>query len=222
MISVILPTRKRVEALSRSLNSLKEMAKDKNGYEVILAFDDDDLDSKRQIESAFSDVKSIVFPHVGYKYIHEYYNRLASEAKGEWLFQWNDDVIMQTHGWDEIINSVDKFCCIGSININNAGAVYQVETLFPIVPRSYFTTLGHMSLHRHTDSWIYYIFNSLGLVIPSGIKLLHDRPDLGGGNNDETYKNREYDVNSLVSEEVMKLKNIDLEKIRSYIYENTR
>ena len=222
MISVILPTRKRVEALTRSLNSLKNTAKDADSYEVVIAFDDDDLDSKKDIESAFPNIHTIVFPHVGYKYLHEYYNRLAAESRGDWLFVWNDDAIMETQGWDSLIEESDKNSCIGPTNIDKNGRIYQIEILFPIVPRKYFATLGHLSLNRHTDSWIYYIYHTLDRILRPDIRVRHDRPDLGGGNDDETYKSREYDVGSLFTEEMMKLQNTDLEKIRKELNGNPR
>jgi len=222
MISVILPSRKRADALKKSIHSLIDTATEKGSFEILVIFDDDDLPSKKEIEDTFPQVRTFVFPRIGYKYLHEYYNRIAAEARGEWLFQWNDDCIMLTRGWDRTILDVDKFCCIGSNNVSPKGDLYQMEILFPIVPKKYFEILGHLSLNRHTDSWIYFIFNDLGLVIPSNIRIMHDRPDLGGGNDDEVYRSREYDVESLQTEETMRYKHADLNRIKEYLNGNTR
>ena len=80
-------------------------AKDPTRIEIVFGIDEDDVDSARFVNSVFKHVrkKIISFKPIGYVNLHKYINTLAAAGQGKWLFIWNDDALMRTENWDEII-----------------------------------------------------------------------------------------------------------------------
>jgi hypothetical protein len=105
--SFLLPTRERVDLCKESLCSLLDRCRSKTSFEVLFAFDDDD-DASQKALPAFCDEKGIqyqtlVTKRYGYAKLHAYVNELSKIAKGDRLWLWNDDALMETDGWDEIM-----------------------------------------------------------------------------------------------------------------------
>ena len=57
-ISIILPTRKRTKTLINSLNSLLAAAKDTSRIEILIAYDDDDEESREFFANTWGDYKA--------------------------------------------------------------------------------------------------------------------------------------------------------------------
>ena len=62
--------------------------------------------------------------------------------------------------------------------------------VFPILPRRMVELMGHLSLNNHNDSWIECVARDAGIMVRVPIVILHDRADLTGQNDDETYAGR--------------------------------
>jgi hypothetical protein len=101
--------------------------------------------------------------------------------------------------------SVIKFKRLGYENLhryNNALSVYAQGTwimifnddysIFPIVPWDWFRCLDHLSLHGQNDAWLSEIAYMLDIMQDVPVKVLHDRADITGNNNDEIFKTRVY------------------------------
>jgi glycosyltransferase involved in cell wall biosynthesis len=158
-ISVILPTRKRSEQCIKSIESLYTKAQDKNSFEILLAFDNDDTESKEiildyckknEINHSF-----ISIDRVGYENFEIYVNKLCEIAKGEMCLLWGDDALNETDNWDQIVKK-ETTDYILYLRANK-----EDTTSFPIVPSKYIKTMGHFSLQAHCDSWIQIIFKEL-------------------------------------------------------------
>lgn len=158
--SFMLPTRKRVDWCLESIRSIYDLAADKTCFEILLAFDDDDVESRERIvaycQSAGITHQVIVVPRYGYKKLHFYYNTLAKLAASDYLWLWNDDAFFQTPGWDGIMKE----------NIVRVpDMVWDFDSSFPgilpLVPKKYVDTLGHYSLHAHNDTWMLVLFREL-------------------------------------------------------------
>jgi hypothetical protein len=179
VISVLCPTRGRPEALDRSIRSLRDTASDP--VEILLRVDDDD-------QPPDGGDRVLTGRRVGYEQMHLMYDELAAEASGEWLFLWNDDAVMLTDCWDDVVHEHDP-----DLILNPATNHGPTLTPFPIVPAWMPRLLGHFSLNRHCDSWWEEIGRRLGRLVPVPIEVLHDRADLTGGNDDMTFAARCYD-----------------------------
>jgi hypothetical protein len=216
-ISVILPTRGRFELCCKSLDSLFNNAEDPHKIEVMIGYDNDDINIANQIKHYYRGRENIRFyeyPRYGYKYLNKYVNDLSLKANGKWLFLWNDDAIMESYGWDNVINAYNRFCCIcPRTNTGHFG-------LFPIIPKKWVEITGHFSLNCSNDSWVEEISQDLNINIKEyNIYITHDRGDVTGNNRDTTFYEREYD-NTYGSEEQKQLRKNDATKIVEYLKNN--
>jgi len=197
IISVLLPTRGRKEVLLNSLKSLLDKASNPRRVEILLGIDDDDkevqdfikADVAEYLRSLQIECKANVFKPLGYENLHTYVNTLAQSATGEWLFFWNDDALMVTEGWDDVIESYNgQFKLLGPKD-NHEGHPYAI---LPIVPIDWFKLMDHLSLNAQNDAWLSHIAYMLDIFERIDVEFIHDRADITGNNDDETFQNRKY------------------------------
>lgn len=193
-ISILLPTRGRTDQLDKSVSSLIDLANEPEKLQWLFGFDKDDQESflwfkenvLPKIENSGGVYTCLSFEPLGYIRLHEYVNKLASYATGEWFVFWNDDAVMQDSGWDaEIMKSTGEFC-LQAFDTHNK----HPYSIFPIVPREWFELIGHLSQHQLNDAWLSQIAWMLDIVKQIPVEVLHDRADLTGENKDETFKKR--------------------------------
>ena len=193
-ISILLPTRGRTDALDRSIMSLINLASDPKNLQFVLAFDNDDTASSAyfvktiapNITNAGALYTCLEFSPLGYTRLNEYVNKCADVASGDWLMFWNDDAFMESANWDqEIIKHTGEFCCLRMPTHNE-----HPYAIFPIIPKKWHELFGYLSAHQISDAWISQISYMLDIVKNINVKVIHDRHDLTGNNNDETFKNR--------------------------------
>ena len=192
-ISILLPTRGRTTALETSLISLAELADDAARVEMLLAFDDDDAVGYDYFDATVSvrldelgvSYTAFQFPRLGYIRLNEYVNALAKQSRGDWLMFWGDDAVMESQGWDSTILEVPDFRVLRMPTHKQ-----HPYAIFPIVPRAWVETLGYISAHQLSDSWVSQIAYLLNIMQNIPVSVTHDRFDITGNNNDDTYKNR--------------------------------
>lgn len=210
-VSFLVPSRDRFSLLHKSLASLGE-----GDFEFLVCIDDDEPQADLYEELAKLDkrVRLFVEPRHSYRALHEYCNRLAREAKGDWLFSWNDDAIMETPDWLKIIASYDHTI---PVVLN---PYHEVNNLFPVLSRIFYEVIGHLSLQTHLDSWVQQIGERTGtqIYVP-GIKIVHVKPDdeTGRASNEVALHQTGPEFSS---EAVQALINQDAEKIRSWYVAN--
>jgi hypothetical protein len=194
LISILLPTRGRTEQLDRSISSLLDTAHCPESIQWLFAFDNDDVDSYKwfakhvlpKIQASKGVYTCLQFEPVGYENLHLYINALAARAVGNWFVFWNDDAVMNTADWDTVINSYTGKFCLQAFDTHNL----HPYSIFPIVPRTWFDVIGHLSQHQLTDAWLSQIAWLLDIVVRIDVKVAHERFDLSGKNNDDTFKRR--------------------------------
>jgi glycosyltransferase involved in cell wall biosynthesis len=219
-ITILLPTRKRVETLKKSIESLIKTSKHPDKLQFLFAVDDDDIDTINFLKStSYPNQGVLTFKPMGYENIHKYNNTLALYAHGKWLMFFNDDAIMTTQNWDTKI--MDRGSNFRVLRVREQTS--HPYAIFPIFPRDWFMLLDHISLHGQNDAWISEIAYSLDIMRDIDIDIIHDRADITGNNNDETFKARKYnegnpnDPNDLHSERMQNLKIKDIQKIAWYL-----
>jgi hypothetical protein len=193
-IAVLLPTRGRTDALSRSVKGLINRAVTPERVQLMLGFDDDDVNGLEHFESdlrPWLDEKGISytamsFEPVGYGRLNEYVNELAKNSSADWLFFWNDDALMETTGWDREIDKHTGEFKILAVHTHRD----HPYSIFPIVPRAWLDLLGYLSPHQISDAWLSQQAYCLDIMERIEVYVTHDRHDLTGNNNDETFKNR--------------------------------
>jgi len=193
-ISVLLPTRGRAELSFKSLKTLWDTVSDKTDVEYLIALDDDDQTSIDYYESTaipYMEKNGIeyqvhVVPRWGYAQLNTYINYLGQQASGRWIMFWNDDAIMESKDWDlEIEKHTGKFRVLRMPDQSE-----HPYSIFPIVPHEWKVLLGDLSPQQMTDAWVSQIAYLCNIMVNIPVKVTHDRFDLTGNNNDETYNNR--------------------------------
>lgn len=200
LISVLLPTRKRIDMLRSSLTSLLDRAHHPEDIEILIAYDDDD----DQSHAFFSEREWMDFistwpvthslsrvPRWGYRCLHHYVNHLASISKGKWVLFWNDDALMETENWDDHVREHQEF--VGLLHIT-ASNMPMTCSIFPLIHRGWIDLFGCVSPINHADSWISDVCRKAHArrVIP--VTAFHDRFETSGNNRDQTYEEKRYDM----------------------------
>lgn len=191
-IAVLLPTRGRTDALSRSVISLFNRVVNKGTVQLILAFDNDDTvgighftnELQPWLDDHDIDYTALTFERMGYRRLNEYVNACAAKADAEWVMFWNDDAIMETTGWDK---EIDKYT--GQFKLL---AVHTHKdhpySIFPIAPLDWFNLFGYLSPHQISDAWLSQQAYMLDILERIEVYVTHDRHDLTGNNSDDTFE----------------------------------
>lgn len=208
-IDVLIPSRQRASLLDRAVQSLWENATDKERVKYLVAVDQNDpeLSTYQQLNCS----ELIFARRLGYEFLHSYYNGLAAWPlySGDWMLLWNDDAMMLTEGWDDIIAAEDH--TVPNV-LNFTGEL----NLFPAVSRPFYDVLGHLSLQCHTDTWIQEVARAARIEKPlmGKIQIDHVRERI----DDETKRatQRLYEVTSpaFMSDEMKRLRTEDVKKIQ--------
>jgi hypothetical protein len=194
-IAILLPTRGRTDALTRSLIGLLEKATDLDSIQVLLGLDTDDTvgiqhfqeDLQPKLDDMGVDYTAMSFEPMGYSQLHDYVNTLARASSADWMFFWNDDAIMDSEAWDtEICKYTGEFKLLAVHTHND-----HPYSIFPIVPRAWLDVIGHLSLHSMNDAWLSQNAYCVDIFERINVHVTHDRADLTGNNLDATYKQRE-------------------------------
>lgn len=226
-IAILLPTRGRGRMMEQSIQSLITMAKNPERLQLMFGFDNDDqigTQHFKQVLQPWLDTHEIAytamsFAPMGYIRLNEYVNELAYNSNASWLVFWNDDAIMQSQDWDETIMSHINTFKLLAFDTHNK----HPYSIFPIVPREWLDLLGYLSPHQISDAWLSQQAYMLNIMQRTDIKVLHDRYDLTGNNQDETFKNRPMlegnplDANDFHSETQVKIRHNDCAKLAAYL-----
>lgn len=195
-ICVMLTTRGRTTAFTSCLTSLFNRAADKSKIQLIIALDRDDNIAithfnehiKDWLEKENINYCLLITERYGYKKLNRYYNLMGRMAQADWLFFWTDDAIMETDKWDMEIKKYKGQFKVLSVHANND----HPYTIFPIVPQAWVKVLGRFSRHQLNDTEISQMSYLLGIFERIPVWVTHDRADLTGNNEDDTYNDREY------------------------------
>lgn len=193
-IAVVLPTRGRTVALTRSVMSLINRVNSIDHIQLLLAFDDDDTvglthwekELRPMLDQRGIHYTAMSFEPLGYIRLNEYVSELARNSNAAWIMFWNDDAVMESHNWDqEILKYQGQFRCL-AVHTHRE----HPYSIFPIVPRAWLDVFGYMSPHQLSDAWISQVSYMLDIWQRIDVWVEHDRADLTGNNDDDTYRNR--------------------------------
>ena len=104
LISLLLPTRGRPQEATRFFQSVIACSRYLNRIEIILYIDEDDKAS-HCLDSVELDIKKIIGPNLS---MGGYNMACLERASGDIIILVNDDVVIQTEGWDEAVRQVDR------------------------------------------------------------------------------------------------------------------
>jgi hypothetical protein len=189
-IAVLMPTRARTDAFSRSLFSLINQADHLDDIQFILGIDNDDTIGlthfteviQPELDERNINYQALGFERLGYAGLNIYYNSLAEHSDADWLFVWCDDAIMKTAGWDQRITECTGEFKLLKVHTHNE----HPYSIFPIVPAEWREVTGYISKHQLIDTEVSHLAYLLDLMKIIEVDVTHDRHDLTGNNKDET------------------------------------
>lgn len=220
LISVLLPTRNRVNLVNRSVESLLSKSLDPSRVEILVAYDEDDLVSQEYFNgSAWKSLIGVAHnqvcccPRWGYSGLNRYYTTMAKQARGQWFMVWNDDAVMLTEGWDQHLANNQDF--IGLLHMETENFKKSL-TLFPLIPKVWLDLFGELSQHQLNDSWIQDICHEADAVREIPVTVFHDRFDVTGNNLDATFQNRQYNKKLYNHENMKKIRSEWAQRLKEY------
>lgn len=174
--------------------SLVDHAHDLSSIELVLGFDNDDVDTieyfkqtiQPELDTRGIDYQAHEFDRMGYLRLNEYVNTLARCTDADWLVFWNDDAIMETSNWDSVISSYTGQFKLLAFHTHND----HPYSIFPILPKEWLEVFGYISPHSLTDAWTSQVAYLVDIWERINVDVIHDRHDLTGNNKDETFLNR--------------------------------
>lgn len=174
IVSILIPSRKRPHGLGNTIRSLIKHAHDPSNIEILLRFDRDDEasiiwwnENKEEFKKYCKAFASDRVPG-GYENLHIMYNELAEKSTGDFLFIFNDDLLMTTDGYDNILSSISEKNIILQPSWN-----HRSWNTFPIISREVYETIGMVSPHVHLDRWIDYLGTEAGIQMKVSIHVDH-------------------------------------------------
>ena len=150
-ISLLLPTRGRPNLLKRLLRSIIDNTLDLKRIEVILCLDDDDTESH-----AIDDPRLNIVKLIGHKStMGDYNTKCLNHATGDIILLMNDDLVICTKEWDQIILDFSLTIPDGIFmaypNDKEAG---KLMSTFPIMSRKTCETLSNPYPKEYDDLFI--------------------------------------------------------------------
>lgn len=186
-ISILCPSRQRVNKAKRFLDSIYKKTKNINNIEVLFLLDED--------EKYYSKYEDLILNYNKTSSIISIYkktlptnsarmNYLASISTGDIMLVANDDMIFLSNEWDHLLNY--------EFSKNNKDKPFSVwlrcdrkytyldSSAFPAINRNWYNKIGYLSYYKfrnwYLDTWICEIGRKTGLFIVSNkikIKQFH-------------------------------------------------
>ena len=213
LVSILIPTRNRVQLLKECLDSINNKTHDHSLVEILLKIDTDDLKTIEFINqyklTSFIKIKDIITDRKnGYGSLDEHMNHLSSFSEAEFLLGFNDDVEMLTEGWEQLYIPYKGKNFILAINVESIkngikNELWKDYNAFPTIPHDFRNYMGALQGHPMLDDWWEHVMRPIrnqGLDLNRwvDITILNKRPDGGEITNssmDQTFSESRVHIN---------------------------
>lgn len=157
-ISLIIPTRSRPAELRETLRAVHDLAEQPDQVEAVcrLDWDDPQLDDNFKVLREFCQFNyAITGPRRrGYSSVVEFMDECAAVSTGQLILCFNDDMRMETPGWDKVIIQAmadrPRSVGIGEITLNG-DASNQYPYSIAVIPRPLYKICGSLGLGYGVD-----------------------------------------------------------------------
>ena len=216
VISILTPTRQRVNRLSEFVMSVYQHTEEKNRVEMLMYVDRDDptkeqyLDFMLHCKSEFPDFLKVHIVFDEPKSVSKSWNDLYARSTGDIIIMGNDDLLYRTPSWDKMVEvesnifKDDIYCMWMDDRINR-----ENHCAFPIVSRKWCETLGYFTpgvfYFGYNDTWVFDIAKRVGRCrFLGGVVAEHMHFTQGKAPTDATYqRNRMSSHNHYKMDEVI-------------------
>lgn len=174
--SFLLPTRGNPDLVARLFRSIMDTTSSLKELEIIMGIDDDDL-ATQQITHDRLNLKKVIVPRG--QPMGALVQKCFEASSGRFVMGVNDDLILRTKGWDDVIASrFDVFGDdIGLIHVND---LLFKETLctFPVLSRRACLEIGYSPLEYKRYKIDDHIYDTYNLLAFMGYKRITYLPDV--------------------------------------------
>jgi hypothetical protein len=213
LVSILIPTRNRVQLLKECLDSINNKTHDHSLVEILLKIDTDDVNTINFVNqyklTSSIDIKNIITDRKnGYGSLDEHMNNLSSLSEAEFLLGLNDDVEMLTEGWEQFYIPYKGKNFLIAIHIESikdgiTHKWWEDYNAFPTIPHDFCKYMGALQGHPMLDDWWEHVMRPIrgqGLDLNRWIDvtILNKRPDGGEITNslmDETFAESRSHIN---------------------------
>lgn len=178
MISFCIPSRNPHKILA-TIDNIRE--REENSSEILITTDDD-------INVQSEDTIIVKEPRGrGYFDLWERVNRLAVMSSGDWIWNYGDDITIQTPNFDTIINAIEipndgiLMCLVKKKDGSLADEI-------PLVTRRFVGIMGGISPCHHGDTFLNSVFGQLKRIVKVDVIIKHSRCPRWGGNSRQSMK----------------------------------
>ena len=172
--SIVIPTRGNLSGLKDTLDSLLRNTRNLRELEVLLIMDRDDQDLEKIFalcEDYAFNITCYVRPRTKGHFCDDYYNWGAEKTKGENIMMFNDDALILTPHWDDIVLTAIGERVVYMLSFMDS--TYHDGKLsypkFPMVSRRAYEALGcffHPEIRMWgADNWLYSVHKEAGTII---------------------------------------------------------
>lgn len=162
-ISFIIPTRGRPESLPRLCDSIRKNTLHPEELEIVFVMDSDDTES---LAFRYPDlnIRIVELPHG--RTMAELNNEGYRATTGQYIMLMNDDVVISTHGWDEIVLDIFRSYPDGMVLVHLDEAIFhQALCTFPFLTRRFIDLAGGIAPNAYRryriDDHIHNVFDLL-------------------------------------------------------------
>jgi len=159
--SILITSRKRVPRLLKTLQSIRDTAISQDDIEVLLRFDDDDLETEACIPAYKHIVKNFSWikgPRLnGWQSVAAFWDELYKKSNGTWSWMMSDDMIVTGKGWDILLHDVPTEGFIVHPQIHQLGGSTYTEDATgpaPIIPKGALEKFGYDCIPNPPDTGI--------------------------------------------------------------------
>jgi glycosyltransferase involved in cell wall biosynthesis len=175
LVSILIPTRNRFDSLLEAVGSIVDKTKDLKRVEIVMRFDEDDENSLSRLEELPTDkidINIIIGKRYGYEKLHKYVNEMCEETKGEFILWFNDDCIIETSGWDDVVEPYrGQIVCFYPNNKDTGSG-----NIFPMISRKIYEITGHFSMAQQVDTWQHVVGKRADVVVRiEDVVFIHNR-----------------------------------------------
>ena len=197
-ISILCPTRQRADRAHNYAWTAFTTANNPDRVEILFYVDNDDPEKELYIQWAVNATPYHISTTFGEPMsVSKSWNVLAEKCTGDILLMGNDDLIHETNGWDDILESTaneyedDIYCIFFDDGINHGK-----HCAFPAVSRKWYETLGYFTPGIFefiaNDTWIFDIGKRIDRVryIPE-VMVRHEHHSVTKVKDETTKRHRE-------------------------------
>jgi len=154
LVSILIPSRKRLETLKRAINSFRSLAAQPDRVEIIVRLHHSDRESVEWALPRRSEFLLIIGDDMdSFRSAHKFANCMAAVSSGDWLWASADDFEIVTPGWDNVIAGISKTPRTDYI-VRHAEQVGYPNERVSIVSRGFYDAIGSLGHTEFSDTYV--------------------------------------------------------------------